>query len=339
MFLRSALVFVVLLLLSQTGCHSEQAQPAEIPAPPGQMSPGAQAFYAAGPMPVVGLDLSDINTVKSVRADIDVAWRVGLSTLKLAPIESISEYAGVTVNHIRFPNTRDDGRTIVYLHGGGFVVGSAKANIVLPSRVSQATQIPVISIDYRMPPEYPFPAALDDALAVVRALLADGQDPKKLLLLGESAGGGLVLSTVIKMRQLDLPMPAGLVVLSPWADLSNTGDSSLTLNDYDPVISWPKSLASAAAAYAGGQDASNALISPVFGDYSGLPPMLVQAGSREVLLSDAFRVVRRARRADVDVQFDVWDGMWHVFQQHTSALEADEAVAEIADYATRVTDQ
>lgn len=310
-----------------------------MPAPPGALSPGARQFYANNPRPVVGLDVTDMQAVKSVRTHIDIAWREGLTTLNLAPIESFGEYAGVTVNRIRFPHTTDDGRLIVYAHGGGFVVGSAIANIVLPARVAHSTKMPVVSIDYRMPPEHSYPAALDDAIAVVQYLLDNGQDPRKMILLGESAGGGLVLSMALKMKALGMPMPAGLVVISPWADLSNSGDTGLTINDFDPVITWPASLASAARAYAGEYDPANPLISPAFGNYIGLPPMLVQAGSREVLLSDAIRVVRAARSAGVPVQFDVWDGMWHVFQEHPDASEAVEAIAEIATFATRVTDQ
>lgn len=334
-----ALLCVVFVSLLQIACSSERSQSAVIPTPPGTLSPGARQFYANNPQPVVGLDVMDMQAVKSVRAEIDVAWRAGLTNLNLAPTESFGEYAGVTANRIRFPNTNNDGRLIVYLHGGGFVVGSATANIVLPARVAHSAKMPVVSIDYRMPPEYPFPAALDDAVDVVRHLIDSGQNPRKLILLGESAGGGLVLSTALQLKALGIPMPAGLVVISPWADLSNTGDTGLTLNHFDPVITWPDSLASAAAAYAGEHNPANPLISPVFGDYTGLPPMLVQAGSREVLLSDAFRVVRAARRAGVTVQYDVWDGMWHVFQQHPDVAEAEEAIAEIAMFAKRVTDR
>lgn len=328
--------FIFVLLLSAIGCSTEQRESSTIPPPPGDLSSGAIIFYDGNPQPVTGLDVSNIQAVKSVRADIDVAWRQGLTPLGYEPIESVSEYAGVTVNRIRFPTTKDDGRLIVYLHGGGFVVGSAVANIVLPSRVSNATKTPVISVDYRMPPEHPFPAALDDAIAVIEALIADGQDPNKMLLLGESAGGGLVLSTALKMRELGLPRPAGLVVISPWADLTGTGDTALTLKDFDPVITWPDTLETAAGAYAGDHDPTNPLISPAFGDYTNSPPILIQVGGRESLLSDAFRVVRRARSAGVDVQFDVWDGMWHVFQQHPGVAEAEEAITEIAKFATRV---
>ncbi|MDH3748675.1 MAG: alpha/beta hydrolase [Gammaproteobacteria bacterium] len=336
---RIALHFFVLPLLLQTGCSSKQAEPVAIPSPPGTLSQSARQFYANNPVPVVGVDLTDLQTVKSVRAEIDVAWRSGLTKLNLAPIESFGDYSGVTVNRIRFPNTVDDGRMIMYLHGGGFVVGSATANIVLPARVAHISQMPVISVDYRMPPEHPFPAALDDTIGVIRQLIDSGQDPQKLILFGDSAGGGLVLSVALQMKSLGMPMPAGLIVISPWADLTNSGDTGLTLNDFDPVITWPDTLASAATAYAGDHDPANPLISPAFGNYTGLPPLLVQAGSREVLLSDALRVARAARGAGVLVQIDVWDGMWHVFQEHPGAVEAEEAIAEIAIFAKRVTER
>ncbi len=322
-------------LLASAGCAEDKAD-TEL-AVPEHLSQGAKDYYKLHPQPVSALDLDDANAVAETRAAIEAAWRARLPGFGFAANEQPVELGGVRANRISLPTTSDDGRLIVYLHGGAYVVGSATANIVLPARLAAASGIPVLSIDYRLAPEHPFPAALDDALAVVQALFDQGQDPRKLVLMGDSAGGGLALATVMKLRQMNAPMPAGLALISPWADLSRGGDSNTTLDSADPVITWSETLVGPARAYAGDADPANPLISPVYGDFSRMPPMLVQAGSREVLLSDSIRVVRSARRAGVDVRFDIWDGMWHVFPEKPGVTEAEEAIGEMAEFVLDVT--
>jgi acetyl esterase/lipase len=318
------------LALLSWGCV-EDSDDTALPVP-AELSQGAKDFYALRPQPIEGLDLDDREAVANARAAIEEAWRAVLPNIGLTPIEDQFEIAGVKVNLISWATMRDDGRLVIYLHGGAYVVGSATANIVLPARLANASGIPVLSIDYRLAPESPFPAALEDAVAVLGKVYEQGQDPRKLVLMGDSAGGGLALAATLRLRQMNVELPAALVLISPWTDLTRSGDTNTTLESADPIITWGGTLARPARAYAADADTANPLISPVYADYAGMPPMLVQAGSREILLSDSVRLVRKARRAGVDVRFDVWDGMWHVFQVHPAAAEAEEAIAEMAAF-------
>jgi acetyl esterase/lipase len=187
----------------------------------------------------------------------------------------------------------------------------------------------VLNVDYRLAPEHPFPAAVDDAVAAYRWLLTQGVGADRVVIAGDSAGGGLTLATLLALKDAGDPRPAGAVPISPWTDLEATGESMRTRVAVDKVIK-PDELKAVVDWYARGADLKSPYLSPLHGDYAGLPPLLIQVGDAEVLLDDATRVADRAEAAGVDVTLEVWDEMPHVFQSFTGLLpEADEAIEHI----------
>ena len=215
---------------------------------------------------------------------------------------------------------------VLYFHGGVYVMGDAALAAELASQVGRRTQAKVISVDYRLAPEYPYPAAVDDALAAYEALLHDGVAPADIILAGESAGGGLAIATLVNARDHGLPLPAAAFVMSPYADLTLAGTTIETRREVDPLLSR-EALQARIPDYTSGQDPSLGLISPIFADLSGLPPLIIQAGTHEVLLDDALRLAREAATADVEVTVNITPGVPHVFQAYHLLL--DEATAAL----------
>jgi acetyl esterase/lipase len=215
---------------------------------------------------------------------------------------------------------------VLYFHGGVYVMGDAALAAELASQVGRRTRAKVISVDYRLAPEHPYPAAVDDALAAYEALLDDGIGPSDIVFAGESAGGGLAIATLVNARDHGLPLPAAAYVMSPYVDLTLAGTSIDTRREVDPLLSR-EALQARIPDYTAGQDAALGLISPVFADLSGLPPLIIQAGTHEVLLDDAIRLARQAATADVEVTLDITPGVPHVFQAYHALL--DEALAAL----------
>jgi monoterpene epsilon-lactone hydrolase len=215
---------------------------------------------------------------------------------------------------------------VLYFHGGVYALGDAVSAAGLASQVGRRTDAKVISVDYRLAPEHPYPAAVDDALAAYQALLRNGTAPSDIAFAGESAGGGLAIATLVNARDHGLPLPAAAFVMSPYADLTLAGTTMDTKRDADPLLSR-ENLQARVPDYTSGQDAALGLISPVFADLSGLPPLIIQAGTHEVLLDDAVRLARQAATADVQVTLDITAGVPHVFQAYYPIL--DEAAAAL----------
>src|SRR6266566_28765 len=215
---------------------------------------------------------------------------------------------------------------VLYFHGGVYVLGDAFQAADLASQVGRRTRARVISVDYRLAPEHPYPAAVDDALAAYEALLQDGTAPSEILFAGESAGGGLGVATLVNARDHGLPLPAAAFVMSPYADLTLAGATMQTKREVDVLMSR-ENLQSRVTDYTSGQDAALGLISPIFADLSGLPPLIIQAGTHEVLLDDAVRLARQAATADVEVTLDITPRVPHVFQTFYPIL--DEAAAAL----------
>jgi epsilon-lactone hydrolase len=215
---------------------------------------------------------------------------------------------------------------VLYFHGGVYVMGDAALAADLASQIGRRTQAKVISVDYRLGPEHPYPAAVDDALAAYEALLEAGTAASDIVFAGESAGGGLAIATLVNARDHGLPMPAAAFAMSPYADLTLAGTTMETKREADPLLS-PQALHARVADYASGQDPALGLISPIFADLSGLPPLVIQAGTHEVLLDDAIRLARQAATADVEVTLDITPGVPHVFQAYYPML--DEAAAAL----------
>ncbi|CAG7658414.1 alpha/beta hydrolase [Actinacidiphila bryophytorum] len=223
---------------------------------------------------------------------------------------------------------------LLYLHGGGYVVGSPDTHAGLVGELARRAGTPAVSLDYRLAPEHPFPAPVDDGLAAYRELLAGGMDPGELVVAGDSAGGGAVVALLLAAREAGLPQPAAAAVLSPWVDLTLSGASMRTKEDADPIFT-AQDLRAYADHYLGDRDRAHPWASPVFADLTGLPPLLVQVGSNEVLLDDAVRLAGRAGADEVDVTLEVWPGVPHVFQHHYGRLDdADAALDRVAAFLT-----
>ncbi len=204
-------------------------------------------------------------------------------------------------------------RTLLFIHGGGYFFGSLNTHRQLAADVANAAQARTLLFEYRLAPEHRYPAALDDTLAVYRALIRDGTDPSQLILAGDSAGGGLTLAIMIALRDAGEPLPALAICFSPWTDLACTGESMQSRVKADPWFD-PRQMVQAARYYLGNQDPETPLASPLYADLHGLPPLLFQVGMDEILLSDSTRMAEKARAAGVDVTLQVWPHMMHVWQ-------------------------
>lgn len=245
-----------------------------------------------------------------------------------------TDIAGRAARRIRTPGGAID-RLTLYLHGGGYVMGSLDTHTELMGRIARATHAEVVGLDYRLAPEHPWPAAVDDALAAWQCLLAEGRAASSMVIGGDSAGGGLTLATLFAIRDAGLPMPAGAFLFSPWTDLTASGDSVRARADADPMIGADV-LAPMAALYAAGRSTADPGISPLFGNLRGLPPLLIQVGDAEVLLDDSTRLHTRALAAGVDSTLRVFDEAFHVFQAVPMVPEAAEALADIGAFFNRV---
>lgn len=227
--------------------------------------------------------------------------------------------------------------TVLYCHGGGYYFCSPRTHRSLVFGLAKRANAPVFSLDYRLAPEHRFPAALDDATAAYRQLVADGTQPESIVISGDSAGGGLALATLIALRDAGDPLPAGGLLFSPWTDLAAAGASIRTNDGLDPMFSGP-AIARAAQVYLGGVAATHPYASPVYADLHGLPPLFIMAGSTEVLLDDSQRVADNARAAGVDCEFEVWKKMPHVWPLFTPFIpEGGRALDRAAAFVRRVT--
>lgn len=230
------------------------------------------------------------------------------------------------------PSGLETKRTLLYLHGGGYNAGSITSHLPLTSNIALAAKARVLAIDYRLAPEHAFPAAVEDALAAYQWLLKESAQAKQIVVAGDSAGGGLTLSLLLSLHEKGLPQPAAAVCLSPWMDLTCSGESWATNAKIDFMLE-KTSTVKAAKLYLGDADPRSPLASPLYADPAGLPPLLIQVGSEEVLLSDSTRFAEKARLAGVDVTLENWKGMQHVWQYSVSMLpEARQAVARIGEY-------
>ncbi len=244
---------------------------------------------------------------------------------------------GVTRTHVELAGRRaawlhnpegDEDRILLYLHGGGFVLGSIKTHSALAARLGQAGRARTLLLEYRLAPEHPFPAALEDATRAYEFLLEEGVSPRRIAVAGDSAGGGLALAALVSWRDASLPLPACCVLMSPWVDLSCSAPSLDTFGPSEPLVSraWCEW---AAHHYAADHDLLDPRISPLQATLEHLPPLLIQAGGHDGLLDDAIRLRERAEQAHVPTTYQVWPEMPHVFQVFGAMLdEADEAVEQ-----------
>ena len=265
-------------------------------------------------------------------------WRAAYDGLgQLMPLADGTEVTavdagGVPAEWVVAPEA-DAGRTIVYFHGGGYCIGSVLGHRAMLSHLSAASRARVLSVGYRLAPEDPHPAALDDAVRAYRwALASGGADPARTVIGGDSAGGGLTVAALVALRDAGDPLPAAGVCLSPWVDLTQSGATITTNADVDPMV-HAEDLDRWADAYRGERRSSDPAISPLFADLAGLPPLLIDVGTAEVLLDDAGRLANRARGAGVEVTLTVAEDMLHVWHFFAGTVpEADDAIARVGAF-------
>lgn len=246
------------------------------------------------------------------------------------------EIANMKAEWIFSPSDTDENSPVIfYIHGGGYVMGSIQCYRPLAGRIAQASGGKLLLFDYRLAPEHPFPAALEDCLLAYRWLLKQKIDPRQIVIAGDSAGGGLTLATLITLRDAGEPLPAAAVCISPWTDLAVTGESIKTKVKEDPMTT-PQAALLCARLYLNGIDPKTPMASPLYADLSNLPPLLVQVGSAELLLSDSLRLVEKAKAVGVDVTLEVWEDLFHVFHVFADYIpEGKQAIEKIGNYVRR----
>jgi acetyl esterase/lipase len=241
------------------------------------------------------------------------------------------DIGGVPAIEVTIQDTATTG-VILYFHGGVYVIGTAASSIPLVSDLVRRSGAKAVTLDYRLAPEHPYPAAVEDARAAYKGLLAQGVAPGHIALAGDSAGGGLAVVTLLALRDAGIPLPACAYLMSPYVDLTLAGETLSEKATADPVLT-PEGLRVRVPDYVAGADTADPYISPIFGDITGLPPLLIQVGTHEVLLSDSLRLATRAAVADVAVRLEVTPGVPHVFQGFAGLLEeGDLAMNRAAEF-------
>jgi len=265
------------------------------------------------------------------------AYLEGLGSMFKLPkgIQVVKELANGVAAEWLIPPAVSPGRVVLYLHGGAYVAGSINSHRSIAANIAIAAKARAFIIDYRMAPEHPHPAAVEDAVAVYKWLLSNKVDSKHLAVVGDSAGGGLTLALLISLRDGNIPLPAAGICLSPWTDLAFSGESWKSKAAVDLIVFDIKER-EFARLYLGGLDPKTPLASPLYADLKGLPPLLVQVGTNEVLLSECTQMVERAKQAGVNAVLDEWEKMQHVWQFAASFIpEGRRAIARIGEFIDR----
>lgn len=257
------------------------------------------------------------------------ALRSGFEALmQQIPIPGDVKMAATAVGGVKAVEVTIEGNeptdVVLYFHGGVYVIGSAASSVPLVADLARRTKTKIISVDYRLAPENPYPAAVNDAKAAYEGLLAQGVDPHDIAFSGESAGGGLAVAALLAVKDAEMPMPSAVFAMSPWADLTLSGNTILNKQEFDPLLTG-EGLRVRVGDYVAKGSPSNPYISPIFADLRGLPPILIQVGSHEILLSDAVRLAEKAAKDDVTVTLEVVAGVPHVFQAYAALLDEGDA--------------
>ncbi|MGE0684667.1 MAG: alpha/beta hydrolase [Candidatus Binatia bacterium] len=273
------------------------------------------------------------NDMKAMRAVMEgMTAFPSAGETKCTPVNA----GGVPAEWIAASGAADE-RVILYLHGGGYVMGSIATHREMVARLSKASGARALAIDYRLAPEHPFPAAVDDAVVAYRWLLSQGIQHSHIVVAGDSAGGGLTLATLVALRDANVPLPAAGVCISPWADMEGTGASMTTRAKADPVVQ-KQGLLGMAQLYLGGKDPKSPLAAPLHADFRGLPPLFIHVGDAETLLDDSTRVAEKAKMAGVKVDLEIWPEMPHVWHLFAPFLpEGQQAIEKIGKYVQQQT--
>ena len=270
-------------------------------------------------------------TLAELRAEADSR---AATPLPDATAHVVADASGVPGEWVDAPGVATD-RVFLFLHGGGYYRGSSAASRVTSARIAAACKARVFSVDYRLAPEHPFPAAVDDAHSAYRWLPDRGIAAGRIAVGGISAGGGLTLALLLKLKQIGAPLPAAAIPMSAWTDLTQSGDTMVSKAEIDPSIG-KADLDRMAGYYLAGADPRTPLASPLYGALDGLPPLLIQVGTAETLLDDSRRFAERARAAGVDVTYEAWEDMIHGWHGNSDVLpEALDAIAAIGAFFQR----
>ncbi len=266
-------------------------------------------------------------TLEEMRAGMEAGSFPATDAATVAPVDA----NGVPGEWVTVAES-DPNRRLLYVHGGGYVIGSPVTHRRLCEDIARAAGCAVLNLDYRLAPENPYPAAVDDAIEGLKFIQGNGPNgagaAESVFVAGDSAGGGLTLATLLAARERGVDQPNAAIGISAWTDLAITGESIQTRADADPLITDASMVQGMATAYLGSTDATDPLASPLYADYAGLPPLLLQVGDAEVLLSDTTRVTEKARAAGVDVVEEVWDEMFHVWHAFAPMLPEGQAAIE-----------
>lgn len=269
-------------------------------------------------------------TVARMRKDMDLAARWFLPRAKNMTVQPIL-MAGLKAERITPTGARHD-KALYYLHGGAYALCSIETHRRMITKIAEAAGIAAFAIEYRMAPEHLYPAALEDSVAGFQYLLGEGYKPEDIIIAGDSAGGGLTAVTLLKLKELGMPMPAAAVLLSPWGDLEGTGESNHIPRRKDSVLT-NEALTWHGKLYAGKADLRNPFISPIYGDYTGLPPIMLQCSSVELIHSDSVRIAAKAEAAGVKVELVEWGHTFHVWQMYDFFLpEARESIKQMGAF-------
>jgi acetyl esterase/lipase len=258
--------------------------------------------------------------------------------LSKVPVLEEAKFSSVAVNGVHCEKIHWEEkkeRLIIFIHGGGYVIGTPKGYRSLAARIGRACNSDVLVPDYRLAPEFPFPNGLGDVVGVYAHIIKNAEN-RAVFLVGDSAGAGLIVSTLMRCREEGIEMPKGAVLLCPWLDLTLSGESYRKLKRRDPMLT-EGSMRYFAKNYIGKEDPRHPYASPIFGDYTGFPPMLVQAGEHDILRSDAEHFSKKAEEQKVATQLHVWKGMFHVWQFYARILpEAEQAIEDVGDFVNNV---
>lgn len=291
------------------------------------ISDAARQFHAL----LEALPVSDTRpTIEEARALSD-GWAIATAEPEDVAYEPVD--AGGVAAEWTVPAGADAERVLLYLHGGGYSVGSIASHRKLVGHLTSAAGVKGLSVEYRLAPENPFPAGLDDAVTAFSFLLDEGFDAGHIGVGGDSAGGGLALAVALALRERGLPAPAGLVLLSPWTDSASTGESLVSNIGKDLLLRQIEEDAPTVGWYAGDNDVKNPLISPLYADFTDFPPFVVHVGGDELLLDDSTRLFERASAAGCEATIEVWPEMQHVFQIAAGNVpESDSSVAKLGSW-------
>ena len=283
----------------------------------------------AGTLPAPG----DLEAWRKAHAEGEMPDReIGETVKRSGVIITETELGGVPTLDIRPGDWEDNGKVLVYTHGGAYTMFSARSTLEVSAPMSRAAGLRVISVDYTTAPFIDWKEIQEQVITVFKALLAEGYAMKDIAIYGDSAGGGLAISTVLNLRDRGMGMPAAVLLLSPWADLSDLGDTARTLKDADPILAYTPALHNSALAYAAGLDLSDPRVSPLYGDFEkGFPPSLITEGTKCIFLSTSVRLYQALKAAGQETKLDIYEGMWHVFQLYPMP-ESEVAIKRAADF-------